>query len=697
MKKISILSVSLLALSIHATAQAQAHRLAFSQAQQVEVFVDQASESDWCKPELALRFAFDLEQANLSAVESLMPKLGVLFSQQCPTAEKVTWQAVNKTQAVQASGTSSKQTAWLMAQNTPAETTQVAAAPETATPEVTAAAPAVAQAPADVPAPAEVASVAPIAEPVVAPATEPATVVATPEVAATPEAPAAAPVAAAPAAAPATEPAAVAATPEVAAVPEASAAASVAVAPAATPATEPAAEATTPEVATAPEAPAAAPVAAAPAPVARVENFAVNGWQPKDPSQFLTQHKTLKTLVDQQGCKAFIRSDADLGQQAYTVTSKGASCEKGYLNGKGSLTVTRSDGASIAGFEAFFMHGLPVKTKTQLPLVDMDDEGHAYLLLEKDTANQSYYLMKVQRNWSGSWDIKSDTAYYLTSSKDIFRQAPSIEAVVLAPLGTIVKNFNRSSYNFLAVTDFAEGVVSHKSKHWLYEVNVSKHWRSNEWSFNPNNATNYLFKNEAREAQEAQRKAEREAQEAQRKAEHEAYLARMELEKRARQAARELQSYENYRDQQRDVSELIASKLTDVSYSKVGYSGYQSMLKGREGNFSQIVHITGEKKDVFLADYPYPLAVNALDATLDVELRKGWYVLRGKQKLDLEEQDSQGLPLTVVSPTYAFACEDKGCDDFFTPLNLTRLEYNQPDWTPEYAQQQIADAQEMQQ
>lgn len=648
MKKISILSVSLLALSIHATAQAQAHRLAFSQAQQVEVFVDQASESDWCKPELALRFAFDLEQANLSAVESLMPKLGVLFSQQCPSAEKVTWQAVNKTQAVQASGTSSKQTAWLMAQNPPAETTQVAAAPETATPETTAAAPAVAQAPVDVPT---------LAEPVVAPATEPATVAATPEAAAVPKAPAAAPADSTLASAPAAEPAVVAATPE---------------------------------AATAPEAPAAAPAA-------RVENFAVNGWQPKDPSQFLTQHKTLKTLVDQQGCKSFIRSDADLGQQAYTVTSKGASCEKGYLNGQGSLTVTRSDGANIASYEAYFMHGLPVKTKTQLPLVDMDDEGHAYVLLEKDTPNQSYYLMKIVRNWSGSWEINSSTAYYLTNSKDIFRQAPSIEAVVLAPLGAIVKNFNRSSYNVLAVTDFTEGVVNRKSTHWLYEVGVSKAWRSNEWSFNPNNATNYLFRNEAREAQEAQRKAEREAQEAQRKAEHEAYLARMELEKRARQAARELQSYENYRDQQRDVSELIASKLTDVSYSKVGYSGYQSMLKGREGDFSQIVHITDEKKDVFLADYPYPLAVNALDVTLDVELRKGWYVLRGKQKLDLEEQDSQGLPLTVVKPTYAFACENKGCDDFFTPLNLTRLEYNQPDWTPEYAQQQIKDAQEVQQ
>lgn len=684
MKKISILSVSLLALSIHATAQAQEHRLAFSQAQQVEVFVDQASDNNWCQPELALRFAFDLEQANLSAVENLLPKLGVLFSQQCPAAQKVTWQALNKAKTVQASGTASKQAAWLMAQDQPA--VQVAAAPA--------------------------ATVAPAAEPAVvasapvAPAESVATVVATPEVAVEPAPKAVASVAVAPAVEVAPAPA----VSEVAAAPE-TAVASVAVkpavqaepAPTAVAAPVAAVTAETPAPTTAPAAvgpatqavaevapvaaqtPVATPVAVE-AVAAPAETFSVAGWQPKDPSQFLPQHPYLVTLVDQQGCKAFLRKDVDLGQQAYTVTSTGASCENGYLSGKGTIAVMRSDGARIAGFEGFFKHGLPLNSNTQLPLVDMDKEGNAYLMLEKDIANQSYYLVQVDKTWNGYWNIDGSNIYFLTGNKDTFRQAASIQSVVLAPVGAVVKNFDRrTSYRFAAVTDFAEGIVSRKSANWLYEVSVSKPWRGNEWSFNPNNATNHLFRNEAREAQEAQRKAE-----------HEAYLARLEMQKRARQAQIELNSYEEYRDEQRDLSRLIASKLKDVSYSKTGYSGYESLLRGGKAGFSQIVHITGQKKDIFTANYPYELSVDVLDAELNIELSKGWYILRGEQKLDLEQQDGQGLPLTVVSPSYAFACEETGCTDFFTPLNLTRLEYNQPDWTPEQAQQQIADAQEVQ-
>lgn len=684
MKKISILSVSLLALSIHATAQAQEHRLAFSQAQQVEVFVDQASDNNWCQPELALRFAFDLEQANLSAVENLLPKLGVLFSQQCPAAQKVTWQALNKAKTVQASGTASKQAAWLMAQDQPA--VQVAAAPA--------------------------ATVAPAAEPAVvasapvAPAESVATVVATPEVAVEPAPKAVASVAVAPAVEVAPAPA----VSEVAAAPE-TAVASVAVkpavqaepAPTAVAAPVAAVTAETPAPTTAPAAvgpatqavaevapvaaqtPVATPVAVEPV-AAPAETFSVAGWQPKDPSQFLPQHPYLVTLVDQQGCKAFLRKDVDLGQQAYTVTSTGASCENGYLSGKGTIAVMRSDGARIAGFEGFFKHGLPLNSNTQLPLVDMDKEGNAYLMLEKDIANQSYYLVQVDKTWNGYWNIDGSNIYFLTGNKDTFRQAASIQSVVLAPVGAVVKNFDRrTSYRFAAVTDFAEGIVSRKSANWLYEVSVSKPWRGNEWSFNPNNATNHLFRNEAREAQEAQRKAE-----------HEAYLARLEMQKRARQAQIELNSYEEYRDEQRDLSRLIASKLKDVSYSKTGYSGYESLLRGGKAGFSQIVHITGQKKDIFTANYPYELSVDVLDAELNIELSKGWYILRGEQKLDLEQQDGQGLPLTVVSPSYAFACEETGCTDFFTPLNLTRLEYNQPDWTPEQAQQQIADAQEVQ-
>lgn len=692
MKKTSILSLTLLALSIHATAQEQEHRLAFSQAQQVEVFVEQASEDNWCKEELALRFVFDLEQANVTAVENLLPKLGVLFSQQCAAAETVTWQALNKEKTVQATGTASKQGAWLMSQDqaeSPQQVAKLASQP----------APAPALADAEVKTSVELEAQKKEAESAIVEATttaettmadvaelpreqqaettkQAAVVVQAPQV----EAPAAM-----------TE--ADTETEEATQVevaeekkPQTEAAGVEHIAVEKSKKVEPVAEVTAKlePAEQQPEPEKAVPSVVAKVKPASVENFAVNGWQPRDPSVFLAAHKSLRVLVDQHGCKAFLRSDADLGQQEYTVISNGVSCENGYLHGQGNLSVMRSDGARILGYDAFFKNGLPIHTKTPFPLVDMDDDGNAYLLLEKDLANQSYYLLKVDKNWDGRWRLDAGTVYLLTESKDTFRQAEPIKSAVLAPVSTLTQNFSQiSRYSLLAVTDFTAGVVNRKSENWLYQASVSKPWRSTEWAFDPSRATNYLFRNEARAAQEAQRLAEQEA-----------YQARLELEKLARQANRELETYKGYQNQQRDLAELVQSKLTNVSYNKVGFSQYHSLLKGQKLNFSQIVNITSEKKGFFWTDYPYELAIDALDA--DVKLSKGWYLVSGKQQLDLELKDKQDLPLTVVHPTYTFACEEKGCTDFFTPINLTRLEFSKPDWTPEIAEQHIADAQKVQ-
>lgn len=637
----------LLALSIHATAQAQEHRLAFSQAQQVEVFVDQAGDNNWCKDELALRFAFSLEQANLSAVENLLPKLGVLFSQQCPVAEKVTWQALNKDKKIQASGTANKQAAWLMNQQHTESVSQVAAAPV--------AAQAVEAAPAEVEAPAKPEQAA---VPVVA-ANAPAPVINQP------------------------------------AMQEESAVAASAAVEASIKQTAPVTAAIEKNTEVEPvktEVP--APVVAAKSAV--VDLFSVNGWQPKDSRELLANNKAFRILVDQQGCKGFVQADANLGQQEFTVTSTGTTCENGFLNGKGRIAITRSDGARITEFDGFFKHGLPLDQEVNLPIVDVDEHGQIYLLLGKDVTNKSYYLLRAQKNYRGYWSINSGTVYLLTDDKDTFRQAESIKAAVLFPVAAMAKSFSRnSSYTLAAMTDFTEGVVNRNGDSWLYEVSVRKPQRNSpEWTFNPNNATNYLFRNEARAAREAQQIAEREAREAQRVAERKAYEERLELERVARQATRELSTYENYQENHRNLPSLVDSKLTNVSYSKVGYSSYQSLLKGKEANFSQIVKISGEKKDLFWADYPYNLAVDVLDT--DVDLSKGWYLISGKQKIDAELKDDQGLPLTIVYPTYTFACKEKGCTDFFTPLNLTRLEFGKPDWTPEIAEQQIADAQRVQ-
>ncbi|MCO6716847.1 hypothetical protein KQH23_30950, partial [Streptomyces sp. CHB19.2] len=52
---------------------------------------------------------------------------------------------------------------------------------------------------------------------------------------------------------------------------------------------------------------------------------------------------------------------------------------------------------------------------------------------------------------------------------------------------------------------------------WLYRVNVDRNWRSKAWQFNPEQATNYLFmwdEKQARQREQAAREREREARQA---------------------------------------------------------------------------------------------------------------------------------------------------------------------------------------
>ena len=77
MKRYPVLG--LLALSLSAFAGDASHRLAFSKAENVEVFVDHRAGELWCAPALQMRFAFGGEPS-LEAVERLMPRLGGLLA-----------------------------------------------------------------------------------------------------------------------------------------------------------------------------------------------------------------------------------------------------------------------------------------------------------------------------------------------------------------------------------------------------------------------------------------------------------------------------------------------------------------------------------------------------------------------------------------------------------------------------------------
>lgn len=168
------LLLSLLALSTSAHAATESHRLAFSKAENVEVFVDHPTGQPWCSEQLQLRFAF-MGAASQDSVERLLPKLGSLLQTQCSQATSLTWRSLDQGQQLQAQGSASQADAWqaVLAQavaNVPAEP-----ASEVASKVPTAAAPAT-QAPAQTISP-EPATPTPASEPVVAeaaPATAPA-------------------------------------------------------------------------------------------------------------------------------------------------------------------------------------------------------------------------------------------------------------------------------------------------------------------------------------------------------------------------------------------------------------------------------------------------------------------------------------------------------------------------------------------
>jgi hypothetical protein len=114
-----VMLLSLLALSVSAQAADSSHRLAYSKAENVEVFVDHPESQPWCSAALNLRFAFG-GNANMPTVERLIPKLGGLLNTQCPAANELSWRSLDQNAQLQAQGSASKAGGWaaLVAQQT---------------------------------------------------------------------------------------------------------------------------------------------------------------------------------------------------------------------------------------------------------------------------------------------------------------------------------------------------------------------------------------------------------------------------------------------------------------------------------------------------------------------------------------------------------------------------------------------------
>ncbi|MBK3869225.1 hypothetical protein GFL09_16285 [Pseudomonas stutzeri] len=606
--------ISLLALSlaVAASAQAASHRLAYSKAENVEVFVDHADGQPWCSDNLKLRFAF-AGPANQDSINRLLPKLGGLFASQCSSATQLSWTSVDSTGKTQASGHASQAAGWAPAAPQPA------AEP--------APAPTVAQAPAEAPA-----SAAPAAS-----ATAPAT--AEPEPAKPTQAEAPQPTAASPA--PVTD-------------------------------TQPAAPAETPV-------PAAQAVVAAPV---FAKEFSVNGWQPPLARDVFAKADLITEIVDQNGCRFRLGFKPEDDIANISAASSGVTCgPDGYAQGTGSLTLNRRDGVRLHQFKGSFLDGLEIYGDApQLPVVGIDERKNLLLLLHSEPASKVHYLLRMGHSYNGHWNAGSVTLIALTENRELFRDLESIRQTIDLATAHLDKSAPKiRAIHFYGMRDLEKGLHEGDRDFWLYDISLSRHYRTQKWEYDPARADNHLFAYERKEA-ELQRRAELER-------EREAQRQRELL---ARQAEQQLQLYRQLRRETRKPEELYGRILSDASYSPFSGGGYAAMMQGRAQRYSQIVHIDGKADDGWEVDYPYTAILETKDSEQSAD--KGWFLVKGEARLDASRKDEQNLPLTLISATTLQACSENGCADLRDPLKLARHEIGDPDWTPEEAKSLIQKA-----
>lgn len=618
------ISLMALSLAVAASAQAASHRLAYSKAENVEVFVDHADGQPWCSDNLKLRFAF-AGPADQDSINRLLPKLGGLFASQCSSATQLSWTSLDSAGKTQASGHASQAAGWLAQAVSTAPAASQPAAEQTP-------APTVAQTPAEAPTSAAPATPA-------ASKTTPATAEQEPAKPTQAEAEAPQPPTAPPA---------------------------------------PVADAQPVEAA---QTPVPAEQAAAAAPVI-AKDFSVNGWQPPLARDVFAKADFITEVVDQNGCRFRLGFKPEDDIANISATSTGVTCgPDGYAQGTGSLTLNRRDGVRLHQFKGSFLDGLEIYGDApQLPVVGIDQRKNLLLLLHSEPASKVHYLLRMGHSYNGHWNAGSVTLIALTENRELFRDLESIRRTVDLATAHLDKSAPKiRAIHFYGIRDLEKGLHQGDRDFWLYDISLSRHYRTRKWEYDPARANNHLFTYERKEA-ELQRRAELER-------EREAQRQRELL---ARQAEQQLQLYRQLRRETRKPEELYGRILSDASYSPFSGGGYAAMMQGRAQRYSQIVHIDGETDGGWAIDYPYAAVLDTKDSEQSAD--KGWFLVKGEARLDASRKDEQNLPLTLISATTLQACSEKGCADLRDPLKLARHEIGDPDWTPEEAKSLIQQA-----
>lgn len=660
------------------SAAAEDFRLAYSKAEDIEIFVENASADNWCKPELALRAVYGAS-GDTEALGRLLPKLGALFVQQCPQAQSATWRAINSQGTQVADGISQGSAGWALLIQTPepTETPAVqAAAPEVVESPVATAATRTEVVEEVAPEPAKTALVDAPPTPTVA---EPkvATDEAKPEVASTTS----------PEIQPEVRPAVVESEPV-----ETNTDKAVAT-PAKTAETKSEAPATAaPVEKTEPETAASTPVEVETvvAPALGLAEFAVGDWVVPTATQRAELSSFLSTLTDQNGCK--IVSQFELGTDAayLNLVTEDVSCNAdGYAQGKGRLKLERSDGAQIMRTgDLWFSNGLifnkPVQGLKPSDLVVFQDNNNGWFGFASDAESGSHYLLKASlgqfRGGIGAWQIGPEVAV-LTPKAESFRQAAEIRQEVDNALDRLALIMPNATDVRLVFSDMPQGVWKNDASGLLYSVSASRRYNyrtgqpQGDWQYNLQHAQNYLFQREARAAE--QKRYEEERQERER------------LNQLRQQARVERNNLSNYQRLQERVEAsgkeaLLPMLEEDIQYRVAsGANAYARLVAGQSDDFARIVRVDGSKKDDATVDWPYPMRIVGQS-----DLKKGWYWINGSRSLDSSILDDDDLPMTMVElgSNAAKQCEQEGCAELLEPLAVMRMQLGDPEWTPEAAQ-----------
>jgi len=388
-------------------------------------------------------------------------------------------------------------------------------------------------------------------------------------------------------------------------------------------------------------------------------------------------------LTDQNGCifdtnfnfkaePAFIRS-----------TSQKLECDAiGRVNGEGTFQIARTDGRALGTIRAIFLHGQAFSDGQPNFEIQKVTHDHLYAYIGSDAQLKVHYLIEISGH-NNVWSLNAFRLLALTENEELFRDAASIDAVIQQGIALMTPLAGKRNHNteFIALTrldnQFTGNTFNDENR--LYKVSLSRSWNKNDWRYNLQRATNYLFERDYQAAQAAKREQERLEQEQRFAAEQAERQRKLQLQQQSWAERSHLDRYQTLAKQA--PLERRNQWIEEVDHALFDTSTYTYLIAGGEHELRQIVHIGGEQDGRWTVDYPYPASLSSSQT-----LGEGWYRVSGTVRLSPEQTDSDGFPLTLIDAHDAQACSDRQCLAGFDPLEIMRTELHDPQWSPSAAQ-----------